>query len=189
MQPMEIDDPKQVVLQVGSVLKKLRKDKGLSLEELAQVSGVSKLTLGNIERGDTNPTIGMLWRISKSLSVPLMALFSDQSGVQLSRAGEGLRIAGDGEAWVIEPIFQQSSQEVEMCRAYLQPNSSYYPEMHHPHTTEIATVMSGMIEINVNDERYTLNAYDTISFRADDTHSYTNPTNELAVLHLILRYN
>jgi len=186
---MEIDDPKQVVLQVGSVLKKLRKDKGMSLEELAQVTGVSKLTLGNIERGDTNPTIGMLWKISNSLSVPLMALFSDSSDVQVSRAGEGLRIAGDDDAWVIEPIFRQSHQDIEMCRAYLQPNSTYYPEKHHPHTTEVVTVMSGQVEIHVNDESYRLSAFDSISFRADDTHSYTNPSDELAVLHIILRYN
>ncbi|MFD1204341.1 MULTISPECIES: helix-turn-helix transcriptional regulator [Sporosarcina] len=58
---LETDDPKQIVLQVGAVLKKLRKEKRLSLEDLSELSGVSKLTLGNIERGETNPTVAMLW--------------------------------------------------------------------------------------------------------------------------------
>ncbi|WMT40878.1 helix-turn-helix transcriptional regulator [Paenibacillus sp. D2_2] len=47
---MEADDPKQVVLQVGAVLKKLRKERNMSIGDLAELSGVSKLTLGNIER-------------------------------------------------------------------------------------------------------------------------------------------
>ncbi|GGG06488.1 helix-turn-helix domain-containing protein [Paenibacillus aceti] len=185
---MEADDPKQVVLQVGAVLKKLRKERNMSLSDLAELSDVSKLTLGNIERGETNPTLGMLWKISKSLSIPLMALFSSGGSVSLSRAGEGLRIAGDDKTWIVEPIFQNASDEIEMCRAYLQPNSSYYPEQHHFNTTEIVTVMSGEITITVNDEPYQLNQYDSISFRADKTHSYTNHSDDVVVLHIILKY-
>ncbi len=185
---MGTDDHKQVVLQVGAVLKRLRKDKQLSLEDLSKISGVSKLTLGNIERGETNPTLGMLWKISKSLSVPLMELFAAENSVSLSRAGQGLSIAEEGRNWVIEPIFQNIGNETEVFRAYLQPNSSYYPEKHHPNTTELATVMSGKVKINVNNESYILNQYDAISFRADGTHSYINESNDVVVLHIILKY-
>ncbi|RPK31226.1 hypothetical protein EDO6_01853 [Paenibacillus xylanexedens] len=55
-------------------------------------------------------------------------------------------------------------------------------------TTEIATVMTGSIELQVNGEIYTLNQYDTISFRADDPHAYTNHTNNETVLHISLKY-
>ncbi|MBD8077301.1 helix-turn-helix domain-containing protein [Bacillus cereus] len=185
---LEIDDPKRVVLQIGAVLKKLRKEKRLSLEDLSELSGVSKLTLGNIERGETNPTIGMLWKISKSLSIPLMALFSTENNVNLSRAGEGLRIVGDGNNWAIEPVFQNKNNDMEIYRAYLQPNSTYYPEKHHHNTTELATIMSGTITINVNNESYILNQHDSISFSTDGTHSYANHTNDVVVLHIILKY-
>ncbi|GGA27548.1 DNA-binding protein [Psychrobacillus lasiicapitis] len=185
---METDDPKQVVLQVGNALKKLRKDKRLSLEDLSELTGVSKLTLGNIERGETNPTLGMLWKISRGLSIPLMALFARESNVNVSRAGQGLRIAGDSKAWIMEPIFQNASNEIEMCRAYIQPNSTYHPEKHHQNTTEIVTVMSGKITISVNEDSYELNEYDSISFRADSIHSYTNHSNDIVVLHIVLKY-
>lgn len=185
---VETDNTENVVLQIGAVLKKLRKEKHLSLEDLSKLSGVSKLTLGNIERGETNPTIGMLWKISKSLSIPLMALFSTENRVNLSRAGKGLKIAGDEKSWVIEPIFQNVNNDIEMYRAYLQPNSSYFPEKHHHNITELATVMSGTITINVDNEPYNLNQYDSISFCADGTHSYTNHTNDVVVLHIILKY-
>nr|WP_144510211.1 XRE family transcriptional regulator [Bacillus sp. FJAT-22090] len=183
-----MDDSKQVVLQVGTALKKVRKEKQLSLEDLAGITGVSKLTLGNIERGETNPTLGMLWKISKGLSIPLLALFSEESNVSLSRAGEGLRITGDQKTWSVEPIFQHASNDTEMCRAYLQPNCTYQPEEHHHNTTEIVTVMTGAVTIKVNEETYLLNQYDSISFRADGTHAYINNTNDVAVLHILLKY-
>jgi transcriptional regulator with XRE-family HTH domain len=185
---MEADDQKEIVLQVGGSLKKLRKDKRLSLEELSELSGVSKLTLGNIERGETNPTLGLLWKISKSLSIPLLSLFASESNVKVSRAGQGLRIAGDQKSWTIEPVFQNASNEIELCRAYLQPHSSYFPEKHHQNTTEIATVMSGTITIHVNEESHTLHPYDSISFSADGTHSYVNDSDDVVVLHIILKY-
>lgn len=182
----EIDESKQIVLQIGSALKKYRKEKNMTLDDLSEVTGVSKLTLGNIERGETNPTLAMIWKISKGISLPLLALFKSEKPVSLYRAGEGLRFSNDEKNWIIEPVFK--SNDIEMCRAYLQPNSSYYPEGHHVNTTEIATVMTGSIEIQVNGEIYTLNQYDTISFRADYPHSYTNHMNSETVLHISLKY-
>ncbi|MHA2858199.1 helix-turn-helix domain-containing protein [Paenibacillus lautus] len=182
----EIDESKQIVLQIGGALKKYRKEKNMTLDDLSELTGVSKLTLGNIERGETNPTLAIIWKISKGISLPLLALFKSENPVSLYRAGEGLRFSNDEKNWIIEPIFK--SNDIEMCRAYLQPNSSYYPEGHHENTTEIATVMAGSIEIQVNGEIYTLKLYDTISFRADSTHSYTNHTNSETVLHISLKY-
>lgn len=158
----------------------------MTLDDLSELTGVSKLTLGNIERGETNPTLAIIWKISKGISLPLLALFTSEKPVSLYRAGEGLRFSNDEKNWVIEPVFK--SNDIEMCRAYLQPNSSYYPEGHHVNTTEIATVMTGSIELQVNGEMYTLNQYDTISFRADDPHAYTNHTNNETVLHISLKY-
>ncbi|MFD2329424.1 helix-turn-helix domain-containing protein [Cohnella sp. GCM10020058] len=184
----EVDESKQIVLQIGGALKKYRKENNMSLDGLAELTGVSKLTLGNIERGETNPTLGIIWKISKGISLPLFSLFKNEPSVSLYRAGEGLRFSNDQKNWTIEPFFKNASSDIEMCRAYLQPNSSYHPEGHHVNTTEIATVMTGSVEIQVDGEAYTLNQYDTISFRADCPHSYTNHTDREAVLHISLKY-
>lgn len=47
---------------MGAALKKYRKEKNISLDDLAELTGVSKLTLGNIERGETNPTLTIIWK-------------------------------------------------------------------------------------------------------------------------------
>jgi len=185
---MEPNTPNQIVTQIGLTLKKLRKDRQLNLQELAELTGVSKLTLGNIERGETNPTLGVLWKISTGLSLPLMSLFSTASNVTLSQAGKGLRIVGEQKNWVIEPIFQTTINGVEMYRAYLQPSSIYQPEKHHSDTTEIVSVMTGTITMQVNENLYILNQYDSINFKADGIHTYINNSDSIAVLHIVLKY-
>lgn len=62
---------KEVIQQVGQLLRQIRNEQKLSLEELAHKTGVSKLTLGKIERGETNPTLAVIWKITKGLSIPL----------------------------------------------------------------------------------------------------------------------
>ena len=46
-------------------IRRLREENKLSMDELSRLSGVSKSTLAQIERGDGNPTISTLWKISE----------------------------------------------------------------------------------------------------------------------------
>ena len=52
---------------VGGNLRRLRTRRGLSLERLAQISGVSRAMLGQIELGQSAPTINVLWKIARAL--------------------------------------------------------------------------------------------------------------------------
>src|SRR5215475_11842708 len=61
---------------VGKNLKRLRSKRGLSLEKLAQASGVSRAMLGQVELGQSAPTINVLWKIARALGVPFSALIS-----------------------------------------------------------------------------------------------------------------
>lgn len=188
MKPFQEDETKLLMQAVGCNLRKLRKDRKLSLEELAALTGVSKLTLGNIERGETNPTIGMMWKISKQLSIPLMALLKPENAVSISRAGQGPRYDSDNPGWTLEPMFSDVREKLEMHRAYVQPHTVYIPESHHTGTMEIVTVMAGTIELTIGDESYTLNTFDSIQFSATEAHQYENVTDEATVLHLTMCY-
>jgi len=63
----------------GGEILRARKDAGLSLDDLARRSGVSKSILSQIERDSTNPTIATVWRICAAL---------DRSPESLFRVGE-----------------------------------------------------------------------------------------------------
>lgn len=58
-------------LNIGKHLKNIRQNRELSLDEAAEMTGVSKPMLGQIERGQSSPTITTLWKIATGLKVPL----------------------------------------------------------------------------------------------------------------------
>ena len=59
---------------VARNIKRLREEKKLSMDELAKLSGVSKSMLAQVERGEGNPTLSTLWKLSNGMKVPFNAL-------------------------------------------------------------------------------------------------------------------
>jgi transcriptional regulator with XRE-family HTH domain len=68
------DNPQDLAPVVGANLRRLRMRRGLSLEKLAQRSGVSRAMLGQIELGQSAPTINVLWKIARALDVTFATL-------------------------------------------------------------------------------------------------------------------
>ncbi|MHA2960451.1 helix-turn-helix domain-containing protein [Priestia megaterium] len=179
----------EMIKKVGSELRKIRVQNYLTLDELAERTGVSKLTLGKIERGETNPTLGVMWKITTGLNIPLTKLVSVEPSVSLSKCGEGFSLKGPDEAWKIEFMFQnQMDSTIEMYRAFLAPLATYRPEPHHKGLIEVATVMEGRVEIKIEEEIYELKQFDSVKFEGSHTHSYKNLEERPAVLHLLVKY-
>src|SRR5580692_11630799 len=59
---------------VGQSLQGRRQALGMSLEDLARKSGVSKSMLSQIERNQTNPTVALVWRLANALGVAMTDL-------------------------------------------------------------------------------------------------------------------
>ena len=62
---------------VGENIKRIRKSKKLSMERTAELSGVSRSMLGQIERGEANPSVAILGRLAKALKVPAELLLEN----------------------------------------------------------------------------------------------------------------
>ena len=58
-------------MKIGERLKEIRNTRQLTLDDVAELTGVSKPMLGQIERGQSSPTINILWKISTGLKIPL----------------------------------------------------------------------------------------------------------------------
>jgi transcriptional regulator with XRE-family HTH domain len=59
----------------GNNLRKLRKEKGLSMERLAQIAEIEYSQVSDIEHGKINTTISTVYQISKALSISPTGLF------------------------------------------------------------------------------------------------------------------
>ena len=62
-------------------LKRIRKSKNMSLDMLAERTGVSKSMLGQIERGKSNPTVSTIGKIVEGLKVPFEQLIYDRKEI------------------------------------------------------------------------------------------------------------
>lgn len=84
---------------VGSNLRRLRKAQGFSLERLAELSGVSRAMLGQIETAKSVPTVSLLWRVADALGVPVATLIATErepSVLVLYRDQASVLVASDG---------------------------------------------------------------------------------------------
>ena len=53
----------------GEAVRRLRKTRGISQEEFADLIGIHRTYIGGIERGERNPTLTTIWKIANALEV------------------------------------------------------------------------------------------------------------------------
>ena len=168
----------ELTRRVADNLRALRKQRELSLDDLASRSGVSRATLSQIETSKTNPTIAILWKIAAGLGVPFASLLGEErvDRVRVLRRGDAqvLRSAdGRLESRPLTPA--GASPMVECYELRLQPRATSQSEPHAKGTCESLTVLTGALRLHVGDEVCDLAAGDSVYFEADVAHAYENP--------------
>ncbi|SRR6266545_944628 len=160
---------------VAESLRRLRKERGLSLDELAAASGVSRAALSQIEGSRTNPTLSLLWKVAVGLGVPFHTLLGgEQSGrPQVLRAGDAPPLRStDGrmESRLLSPA--GANQGLDVYELRFLPKAVHRSEPHGQGTTETVIVLTGAMRVTVGDDSYELTPGDSMFFRADVPHSY-----------------
>ena len=176
---------------VGANLRRLRVRRGLSLEKLSRQSGVSRAMLGQIELGQSAPTINVLWKISTALGVPFSALISSrsQAGAQVLRAEQAKTLTSHDGAFSSRALFPfDEPRRVEFYELRLAPRGVERADAHAPGTVENLAVSRGRLEVEVGGATHQLSAGDAIVFEADAPHVYRNPADAEAVMYLVMTY-
>ena len=176
---------------VGTNLRRLRTRRGLSLERLAQISGVSRAMLGQIELGQSAPTINVLWKIARALEVTFSALISarTQSGALVLRSSESKILTSKDRSFSSRALFPfDEPRRVEFYELRLAPGSVEDADAHPPGTSENLVLTAGTLEIDVAGDTHRLEAGDSILFEADTPHAYRNPGKVETVMYLVMTY-
>ncbi len=175
---------------IGEKLKSIRKEMNMSLDTAARLTGVSKAMLGQIERGESTPTILTLWKISTGFKVSLSHLISStnaESTVVNIDAIEPVQEADNGMyLYNIFPFDPVSG--FDYYRIVLEPNSRHESIPHPNVEKEYIVVLEGTLEMTVNDEVFHIRKGQAFSFKGNASHCYANPFAEKTVFHNILRY-
>jgi len=171
-------------------LKRIREEKKLSLDKVAKMTGVSKSMLGQIERGESNPTITTVWKIANGLKVSFTCLLNQpqSDAVIVTKEDVGLLIEDNGR-YRAYPFFPyEDGRRFEVYKIEIEKGGYLSAEPHGQETYEFITVFDGEITIRVEDEEYTVKEGDSIRFRADKPHAYHNSGDKLTRVSMVIYY-
>jgi transcriptional regulator with XRE-family HTH domain len=176
---------------VGKNLRRLRIQRGLSLERLSKASGVSRAMLGQIELGQSAPTINVLWKIARALDLPFSALISNSggAGTRLMRALQAKRLTSHDGRFTSRALFPfDEPRRVEFYELTLKAQSEERADAHPPGTMENLIVTRGTLEMEIGADHHLLATGDAILFEADKPHVYRNVGTEDITMYLVMSY-
>lgn len=175
---------------IGKRLKAIRVERQLSLEEVSRLTEVSKPMLGQIERGQSSPTITTLWKIAVGLKIPLSSLLEEKETectVVEIRSKEP--IVEDNGRMKAYPIFSfDPNRQIEIYYIELSPGCRHTAKAHLSGVEEYIFVIQGCLEMVVNDRNILLNETQTLRFQGDVPHAYHNPFQHSCVIYNMVLY-
>lgn len=161
-------------------LKKIRKAKGMSLDVVAEQTGVSKSMLATIEKGDANPSVGVLGKIMSGLRVDLQDLTQapqkDSYLVDIEKLEPTKEVQGQYQVWTCFPI--ADNRTVEIYRIDIEPGGIYESGSHGERTKEYITMIKGILSIKLDDGIHTVEKEQFFRFESDQQHTYFNTGTE-----------
>jgi len=174
---------------LGAKIKSLRLMRGLSQKELASLTGVTPSTISQVEKNLIYPSLPALFRIAESLSIQMSALFQDQDSTQRtyifpeeSRLSAPLaRVAkSSAAAERLVPPETQLGAEVKVIK--IQPETKFTGHLFNHKGKELGYLISGSLEMHVDNQRHEIKVGDTILLEKDTPSSWRNPGHTMAEL-------
>ena len=201
-------DPSAALLSViAANLKRLRTRQGHSLERLANLAGVSRAMLSQIETGKSVPTISLLLKVANALGVPIANLLvtpASRATAVLPRARAKILTSSAGRfsSRALFPLVSAAVGRVVAPESLLDANrraefyevrlSGQHRELIEPRAVgarENLVVVQGRLELTVGGEQpIVLPAGDAAAFHADVPRSFRNLDGEDTIVHVVVTY-
>lgn len=170
-----------LVSSLGKHLKQMRKEKTLTLEQLSKKSGISRSMLSQIERGETNPTFGTLWNLSRALGVEMSELVEEfetntanQVRIERLSAQNTPRLTNQQNNCTLTLLGPADLiGQFEWYELQIQPDASLKSQAHAKGSVEHLTVIEGQAEVLCGDQLQHLESGDTARYPVDVPHQIT----------------
>lgn len=174
---------------LAASLREARKARGLSLDAVAKLSGVSRSMVSQIERAESSPTVATLWNLTQALQVDFAGLLEGrgEAGIEVVRAGAAPVIGGRGKGVsirILSPAEAVGDHEVYDLR--FSANGLLESEPHSPGCREHLTVMEGQLRLRSGEEEQVLAAGDIARYPADRNHSIAAESGAARALLIVL---
>lgn len=171
MQPM---NPRSDIHdRLAASLREARKARGLSLDAVAKLSGVSRSMVSQIERAESSPTVATLWNLTQALQVDFAGLLEGRPapGVEVMRADAAPIIAGRGRNLRIRILSPaEAVGDHEVYDLSFAAAGELISDAHSSGCREQLTVIDGQVRVVSGDDENLLGPGDTARYPADRPH-------------------
>ena len=173
---------------VGQQIRKLRKQRGLSLRALAEICGMSANAISLIERSENSPNVSSLHQMAIALNVPITDFFYQESDptTLFVKKDHGVRYTNNGVE--LESLgIGLPNQQLEPFRLMIEPGSGSAkdPITHPGH--EFVYCLEGEIDYYVDEQNYHLGVGDSLLLEASIPHSWHNASRKPTIILLIFQ--
>ncbi len=165
---------KQTESNIAANLKEIREKRNLSLDQLADLTGVSKSMLRQIETGRSSPTIATIWKIANGLRLSFTTLLSKRRpDVAIMDFKASSPLTAESNRYRIYPLVPFDPEHgFEIYHVEIEPGTTYRGEPHVGNVEEFIFVSQGMLEITVEETTHRVKANQFIRFTANCPHQY-----------------
>ncbi len=177
-------------LNIGKRIKITRQNRNMTLDELAELTGVSKPMLGQIERGKSSPTVTTLWKIATGMKLPFSSFLQEQETeytvVDLQEQDVLLEENG---AMRVHTLF--AFDPIRSCEVFyieFESGCEHKSDKHNDGVEEYIFVVHGKLDMILNGTKITLAEKQAIRFEANIPHSYLNPYENVCSVYNLIFY-
>ncbi len=157
---------------LAASLREARKARGLSLDAVAKLSGVSRSMVSQIERGESSPTVAILWNLTQALQVDFAGLLEGRPapGIEVTRAGAApvMQRAPGVRIRILSPA--EAVGEHEVYDLTFAAGAALVSDAHSAGCREHLTVLEGQVTVRSGDEAEDLGPGDVARYAADRGH-------------------
>lgn len=173
---------------ISENLRNIRMSMNYSLDKVSELTGISKSMLGQIERGESTPTVTTLWKISNGLRVSFSSLIeyaSDEMEIITQETIPKLDDTDDG--CTVYPFIPYSPEiKFESYIMDLAPRSIHHSEPHINSNYEYVYVIKGELGMNVAGSVQNIGENQMLKFNGNSVHSYINHSDNTVKCHIII---
>jgi transcriptional regulator with XRE-family HTH domain len=174
-------------MQLGRKIRDLRLRRGLTVQQLAEATGLSKGFVSQVENGRTSPSLATLSDLARSLETSVAWLVVEEDLVPyVVRRTERPRMSVNGSGSRVEVMSAQPRRNLELLQAELPPGVSMGGKRQFHHGEEVVLCIEGRIRLVCGDHVVQLEAGDSCHFDGRVPHSIDNAGDTTARLFIAL---
>lgn len=171
-------EPSMAPVAIGSRIRAARQAQRLTIDQVAEVTGLTKGFLSRVERDLTSPSVASLVTLCQVLSISIGELFAAPE-IHLQRHDEAPKISLGGEGIVERLLTARSERRLQILSAHIEPHGRGESELYAVDCeVDVLHIVKGQLTLIMTNESYDLSAGDTLSFPGREPHSWVNRTAE-----------